>query len=230
MRMHQIITSCLIAALGVFSGCVEHYTPKVDLSESPATIPITVELHRFKEASEAKMPGQPYGLVAPGTKMAEPGELIGPITDAVLEDLRKNHVFKHIDTFAQHPDVILTGRVRKFYETYKPKVWTRLPGANVLAKLIEIDTYTATAEVDLDIILLGPNGARIRTYQGHAAKTDDFVPSKQNEPGARLNWALSEALQQVRQSLLHDQRLVSEIPGTRRTSSDLIEGEYAHGR
>ncbi len=228
--MQKFIAGCLMGALGLFSGCAERYTPKVDLSESPATIPIIVELHRFKEAPEAKMPGQPYGLVAPGAKTAEPGELIGPITDAVLEDLRKNHVFEHIDTFAQHPDVILTGRVRKFYETYKPKVWTRLPGANILAKLIEADTYTATAEVDLDIILLGANGARIRTYRGHAAKTDDFVPSKQNEPGARLNWALSEALQQVRQSLLHDQGLVSEIPGIRRTSSDIVEGEYAHGR
>lgn len=29
-----------------------------------------------------------------------------------------------------------------------------------------------------------------RNYRGHATKTDDFVPSKQNEPGARLNWAL----------------------------------------
>src|SRR5687767_9832098 len=108
MRMQQIITSCLIGALGVFSGCAEHYTPKVDLSERPATIPITVELHRFKESPEAKMPGQRCGLVAARTNMAEPGELIGPITDAVLEDLRKNHVFAHIDTFAQHPDVILT--------------------------------------------------------------------------------------------------------------------------
>jgi hypothetical protein len=176
------------------------------------------------------MPGQAYGLVASDTKMAEPGELIGPITDAVLEDLWKNHVFEYIDTFVEHPDIIVTGKVRKFYETYKPKVWIRLPGANIFAKLIEADTYTATADVDLDIILLEANGARIRTYRSHAAKTDDFVPSKQNEPGARLNWALSEALQQARQSLLHDQRLVSEIPGTRRTSSDLIEREYAHGR
>jgi hypothetical protein len=57
--MHQIITSCLIGALGVFSGCVEHYTPKVDLSESPATIPITVELHRFKELLKPRCPGNP---------------------------------------------------------------------------------------------------------------------------------------------------------------------------
>ncbi len=228
--MQKLLAGCLMAALALLSGCVEHYTPKVDLSESSATIPIIVELHRFKEAPEAKMPGQPYGLVASHATMAEPGELAGPITDAVLEGLRKNHVFEHIDTFAEHPDVILTGRIRKFYETYRPKVWTRLPYAKILAKLIAADTYTATVEVDLDIVLLGANGVRIGTYRGHATKTDDFVPSKQNEPGARLNWALSEAVEQVRQSLLRDEKLVSEIHGSHRASSDLLEGEYAHGR
>jgi hypothetical protein len=214
--MRHFVTGCLVGVLALLSGCAQHYTPKVDLSESPATIPIVVELHRFQEVSETKMPGQPYGLVASGIKIAEPGELAGPITDAVLEDLGKNHVFEHIDTFAEHPDVILTGTIRKFYETYRPKIWTRLPYAKVVAKLVEVDTHTATAEVDLDVILLGANGVRIGTYRGHATKTDDFVPNKQNEPGARLNWTLSEAVHQVRQALIRDEKLASEIYGTHR--------------
>ena len=229
-KMQKLIGACLVGALALLSGCIEHYTPKVDLSESPATIPIVAELHRFKEAPEARMPGEPYGLVASGIKTAEPGELAGPITDAVLEDFRKSHIFEHIDTFAEHPNVILTGRIRKFYESYRPKVWTRLPYAKVVAKLVEADTHTAMAEVDLDVIVLGANGVSIGTYRGHATKTDDFVPSKQNEPGARLNWALSEAVHQVRQALIRDERLVSEIHGTHGASSDLIEGEYANGR
>lgn len=43
----------------VLSGCVEHYTPKVDLSQSLATIPIIVELHRFTEAPEVRVFGHP---------------------------------------------------------------------------------------------------------------------------------------------------------------------------
>lgn len=228
--MQKYLAVYLVVGFVLFSGCAQHYRPKIDLSESPQTIPLIVELHPFKELPEARMPGQPYGLIAPHAKAAEPGSLAGPITDAILEDLRTNHVFEHIDTFAEHPDIILTGAIKKFYETYQPKVWIKLPGAKILAKLIEADTYTATAEVDLEIVLLGANGVRIGRYRGHAAKTDDFVPSKQNEPGARLNWALSEAVQQVRQSLIRDERLVSEIHGSHRASSDLIEGEYAHGR
>lgn len=228
--MQKLLAGCVLGILALLSGCADHYTPKVELSESSATIPIIVELHRFTEAPEAKMPGQPYGLVAAHATTAEPGELAGPITDAVLEDLRKNHVFQDIDTFAEHPDVILTGRIRQFYETYRPKVWTRLPYAKIVAQLFEADTHTATAEVDLDIILLAANGHRIGTYRGHASKTDDFVPSKQNEPGTRLNWALSEAVQQLRQSLIQDETLVSEIQRNHRASGDRLEGQRPHGR
>jgi hypothetical protein len=32
--MQKFIAGCLIGALELFSGCAEHYTPKVDLSES----------------------------------------------------------------------------------------------------------------------------------------------------------------------------------------------------
>ncbi len=228
--MQKHVAGCFVGALALLSACAQHYTPKVDLSESPATIPIVVELHRFKEAPEARVPGQPYGLVAPGVKMAEPGELAGPITHAVLEDLQNSHVFEHIDTFTEHPDIILTGTIRKFYEAYRPKAWTRLPYAKVVAKLVEAHTHTATAEVDLDVVVLGVNGVRIGTYRGHATKTDDFVPNKQNEPGARLNWALSEAVHQVRQAFIRDERLVSEIHGSHRASSEFIEGESAPGR
>lgn len=213
-----------------FIGCAQPYTPTVDLSESPATIPIVVELHRFKESPNVRVPGQPYGLVAPGIKPATPGELADPITDAVLEDLQNSHVFEHIDTFDEHPDVILTGTINKFYEAYRPKVWTKLPYAKTVAKLVEADTHTARAEVDLEIVVLGANGVRIGTYRGHAAKTDDFVPNEHNKPGARLNWALSEAVHQVREALIRDERLVSETKRAHRASTDLKEGEYAHGR
>jgi hypothetical protein len=228
--MQRRVASSLAAVLALFSGCAQHYMPRVDLSESSDTIPIVVELHRFKEASEARMPGQPYGLIAPHVKTAQPGELAEPITEAVLDDFRTNHVFQHIGTYADHPDAILTGTIRKFYETYRPKRWTRLPGAKVLADLIEADTYTATAEVDLEIMSLEPNGARIGTYRGHAIKTDDFIPSNQNEPGARLNWALSEAVQQVRQALLRDEKLASGPRVRHQATSRYKVGAYAHDR
>lgn len=118
------------------------------------------------------------GLVAPHVKTAESGELAGPITDAVLEDLRDNYVFQGIDTFAEEPDVILTGRITKFYETYGPKAWSRLPYAKVLAKLIEADTYTATAEVDLEIILLGPQWCSHWHMPGSCRKDRRLCPEQ----------------------------------------------------
>jgi hypothetical protein len=49
--------------------------------------------------------------------------------------------------------------------------------------LLDADTYMGTTEVVLDLTLWKPDGRRIGTYEGHAAKSDEFVPDEQNRPG-----------------------------------------------
>ena len=72
---------------------------------------------------------------------------------------------------------------------------------------MDVETYTGTTEVDLDLVLRKFDGTRIGVYHGRAAKTDEFVPDKQNQPGARLNWALSKTIQEIRQALLNDPKV-----------------------
>jgi len=188
----------------LLSGCAHQYTPKVTLGESQETIPLRIELRTLKHSPEPKEPGEAYGVVAEHVKASEPGELSSPITQAILNDFRDNFVLQQIDSHVENPDAILTGTVNTFYERYRPKGWTQVPGVNSLAKLMDVETYTGTTEVDLDLVLRQPNGTRIGTYHGHAEKADDFVPNKENQPGDRLNWALSKAIQQIRQALLND--------------------------
>ena len=195
-----------IGACALWIGCAQHYTPKISLGDSPQTIPLRVEIHTLKDSP--KVAGQPYGVMAEHVKAAGPGELSAPITDAILEDFRQNYVFEQIDTHLEHPDAILTGTIKTLYETYQTKAWTEVPYAKSIAKLMDVETYTATAEVDLDVVLRTATGAPLGTYHGHAAKTDHFIPDKQNPPGARLNWALSEAIHQVRQALLDDTKVM----------------------
>lgn len=209
------------AALGVYalvSGCAQHYTPKISLAESPEPIPLRVELHLLRDSPEPKPPGQPYGVVADRVKTAEPEELSGKITQAVLEDFRENYVFQQIDTHVDHPDAILTGTINTFYERYHPKGWTQVPGGKSLAKLLDADTYIGSTEVDLELSLRKPDGTRIGTYHGHAAKSDEFVPNKQNQPGARLNWALSQAVYQIRQALLEDANVIKRTGSAQPTA------------
>ena len=200
--MRSSLAACLIGACALLAGCAQHYTPKVSLGESPQTIPLRVELHPLKDSPKA--PGQPYGVVAEHVKTVEPGELSGPITGAVLEDFRDNHVFQQVATHIEHPDAILTGTINTFYETYRPKGWTQVPYAKSVAKMMDVDTYTVATKVDIDVVLRTPEGTRIGTYHGHAATTDEFIPNKQSQPGAHSNWALSEAIHQIRQALLDD--------------------------
>jgi hypothetical protein len=212
---------CTIA-LGMFlAGCTTRYTPTLDLEESPRTIPLTVEIHRFIESPDMKVPGRPYGVVASHVEPTILGQLAGPITDAVKDDFRNHHVVDEIETYIDHPDVILTGTIKKFYETYQPKVWAALPGAQAVAKVLQADTHTSKAEADLRIILLKPTGEVIGSYRGHGVTTDDFVPNEQHPPGARLNWAFGEAMRQVREALLHDENInaLKKIDATSPSSS-----------
>jgi hypothetical protein len=194
----------VLGSVILLSGCAQQYTPKVTLGESQETIPLRIELRTLKHSPEPKEPGQAYGVVAEHVKASEPGELSRPITQAILNDFRDNFVFQQIDSHVENPDAILTGTINTFYERYRPKGWTQVPGVNSLAKLMDVETYTGTTEVDLDLVLRQPNGTRIGTYHGHAERADEFVPNKENQPGDRLNWALSKAIQQIRQALLND--------------------------
>lgn len=202
MRTSQIAYQFAVFIL--LSGCAQHYTPKISLGESPDTIPLRVELRSLKDSPEPKEPGQAYGVVADDVKASEPGELSGPLTQAILNDFRESFVFQEIDSHVEDPDAILTGTINTFYETYRPKGWTQVPGGKSLAKLMDVETYTGTTDVDIDLSLRKPDGTRIGTYHGHAAKTDEFVPNKQNRPGDRLNWALSKAIHEIREALLND--------------------------
>jgi hypothetical protein len=211
----------LLGSFILLSGCAQQYTPKVTLGESQETIPLRIELRTLKHSPEPKEPGQAYGVVAEHVKASEPGELSSPITQAILKDFRDNFVFQEIDSHVEDPDAILTGTINTFYERYRPKGWTQVPGVNSLAKLMDVETYTGTTEVDLDLVLRQPNGTRIGTYHGHAEKADEFVPNKENQPGDRLNWALSKAIQQIRQALLNDANVMqyskkAAIPQARR--------------
>jgi hypothetical protein len=204
-------TSLVIAGCLLVSGCAKHYTPQISLGESDDMIPLRVELRPLKHSAEPMAPGQAYGVVADKVKPAEPGELSGPITQAILRDFRENFVFQDIDRHVNHPDAILSGTINTFYEKYQPKGWTQVPGAKSvatsLAKLLDVETYTGTTAVDLDLVLRKPDGTRIGVYHGHAAKIDEFVPDKQNRPGARLNWALSKAIKEIRDALLSDAKV-----------------------
>lgn len=211
----------------LITGCTKRYSPAIQLDPSPKTIPITAEIHPFTESSEMKVPGRPYGVVASGVESAMPGQLAGPITNAVMEDFRTNHVVEQIDTYLEHPDVVMTGMITKFYESYKPKVWATLPGAKTVAKLIQADTYSSKAEAELRLVVLNTSGEVVGTYRGYGTTTDDFVPNEHHPPGARLNWALGEAVRQVREALLQDENIVklAKARGTREKVTESSTGQ-----
>ena len=197
----------LYALMLLTVGCVTRFVPEVVLPNSPQTIDATAEWHPFDITTAALAGEETFGVLAPRIRTLAPSELKVEVAAAVFEDFARNHVFANIDLHDPQADVIVTGRIDQFYEHYRPKLWTLLPGAGLVGWLFQMNTYASTGVVNLTVILFKPTGEVIGQYPGHSSFDATFRPNAENRPGRRLNQALTQAVQQVRQEMLGDPNL-----------------------
>ncbi|MCE3225084.1 MAG: hypothetical protein K0S58_3264, partial [Nitrospira sp.] len=110
------------------------------------------------------------------------------------------------------PDLILTGRVERFFEHDRRKLWTLVPYySDKLAGLFRVNTYTTNGELRLTLTLLKPTGEVVGSYVGHAKFQEDYTPNSEVRPGDRLDRALGQALAQIRDEM--SQSLSSSVRG-----------------
>jgi hypothetical protein len=57
------------------------------------------------------------------------------------------------------------------------------------------------------MFLLTRHGKLISTYRGSSSYDENFNPTGEVAPGARLNRALTQAVEQIQQQMLNDARL-----------------------
>jgi hypothetical protein len=65
----------------------------------------------------------------------------------------------------------------------------------------------SSGEADLTVLLLKPTGELVRTYTGRSRFRETVTPTEEAPPGERLNRALSDAVQQIRDKILEDSTL-----------------------
>jgi len=194
-------------AIVLVSGCAHRYVPDVSLPESPDTVDATVEFHSLQTARDLLSGHESFGVVAPKVKTASGRELTGQVENALLEELSTTHVFRRVTPYDPEPDLILSGRIDKFYEHYRPQLWTYAPGAGMVARLLRVNTYVTSGEADLTLVLLKPTGELVKEYRGRSTFRETFTPTGELPPGDRLNRAFSEAVQQIRDHILEDSNL-----------------------
>jgi len=207
MTCRVILSTVSLALVLLASGCAHRYEPDVSLLESPDTVDATVEVHSLQTARDLLSGHESFGVIAPKVKTASGKELTGQVEHALIEELSATHVFRHLTPYDPQPDLILSGRINKFYEHYRPQLWTYAPGAGMVARILRVNTYVASGEADLTVVLLKPSGEPVKEYTGRSSFRETFTPTGEMPPGERLNRAFSEAVKQIRDQILEDSTL-----------------------
>lgn len=213
MRPFALVQSALrpgLLAITIVSGCSTKYEPQLLLPPSTfnRTIDATVELHPLQAAEGLRSGHSTYGVVADDYVNRPPSKMSQAITAEVLNELSSSGVFRRISLFDPDPDLVLTGRIERFYEHDRRKLWTYVPYySDRLAGLFRLNTYMSSGEVQLTLMLLKPTGQLVGTYVGRAQFDEDFTPNDEVRPGGRLNRAFSDAVAQIRDEMLSDSNL-----------------------
>ena len=203
--MNKVLHSLfLIAVLG---GCSTTYEPHLILppTEFNRSIDAIVEVHPFVASDDLLSGHTSYGVLADDYVNQAPSKLTQALTEQVIAELSAHRVFRKVTTYDQDPDLILTGRVERFFEHDRRKLWTLVPYySDKLANLFRVNTYTTSGEIRLMLTLLKPNGEVVGSYIGHSKFNEDYTPTSDVRPGDRLNRALGQALAQIRDEMFSD--------------------------
>lgn len=207
MIMYKALQAFLLVLL---MGCSTTYEPHLVLppAEFDRSIDATVEVHPFVATDDLLYGHSNYGVVADDYANKPPSQLTQSITQQVTAELAAQRVFRKVSTYDPEPDLILTGRIERFFEHDRRKLWTFIPYySNKLASLFRVNSFKTDGEIHLTLTLLKPTGEIIGSYVGHASFNEDYTPNGEVRPGDRLNRALGQALAQIRDEMFADPTL-----------------------
>jgi hypothetical protein len=212
MEVHRIRRPLVCALLlAVATGCTKaEFVPDITLPEARPIIDATAEFHDLYPAPALISGKENFGLTGPDAKQVPPRELAKELRDELMDAFREASVFSKITTFDREPDLIITGRINALYEHYRPRAWTRVPlpyVGKIATDILDWKTHATNGEADVTLFLLTKSGKLIGTYRGSSSFDENFNPTGEVGPGARLNRALTVAVQQIQEKMLHDTRL-----------------------
>jgi hypothetical protein len=200
----------LVGGRGPGSETRAPFTPTVKLPESPKTIEAKARLEPF--VSRIPVADRDLNRADDEVTDSMAGEqLTKLVQQAILADFRSNLVFADVRVQEERPELLIRGVIHEFAERHTRPWYGKLP---VVGNLIGAGEQVEGG-VELDLILSKPTGELIGTYRGRSIfrQANDADSEKEKAgrllaPGERLNRAFSEAVHQIRQQMLADQRLV----------------------
>jgi hypothetical protein len=204
------VPACAVLLLAAAGCSTAEFIPDILLPEARPIIDATAEFHDLYPAPALISGKENFGLVGPDAKQVPPRKLANELRDELMDAFREAGVFSKITSFDREPDLIVTGRINALYEHYRPRAWTRVPlpyVGKVAAGILDWKTHAVNGEADITMFLLTRHGKLISTYRGSSSYDENFNPTGEVAPGARLNRALTQAVEQIQQQMLNDARL-----------------------
>jgi len=198
------------AAALLMGGCRgPEYAPQITVTEARPIIDATAEFHGLYPARALVSGSKTYGLDAPNTKRQSPSELTVQLEREMLKELAAAGVFSRVTAFDPKPDVVIVGRLDSFHEEYRPRAWNYVPFIykQLVSEFLNLKSHTSNGEASLTLFVLAPNGNVIGSYAGRSAFDEQFNPTNEVPPGARLNRALSDAVKNIQDQIVRDAQL-----------------------
>jgi hypothetical protein len=199
-----------------FVACVP-YKPTLLLEKSSHTIPVSVSVQLLRDASPSDDKEDLAEGTVSQTKSME-GDLSELVAQAIVADFSATGVFRSIRKGGDHPDLILSGTIHRFYGQATIPSWLMIPGVGWAVNALASPAQEWQGAVDLELTVTRPDGRVIGAYRGHVtyqeiAEHDSRYWSAPLYPAhARLNQAFTEAVQQIRDQILRDRdRLLTAI-------------------
>ena len=196
-----LLSSCL--CLGCYTI---PYSPTLALSSAPQTVRAEVLFEDFADLS----PPEDHDLRALGVSATAEGGLSAPlantITNEIFDDFQRNQVFSRITKGSDDPDLVLSGKIHRFYATagIGSLGWVTLPIDPIW--LLGFPAGSDEGVVDLEITLADPDGTVLAAYREKSEFGGLYTMYNNREAsvGNNLNKAFAEVVARIRSDILAD--------------------------
>jgi hypothetical protein len=164
---------------------------------------------------EDKEDGWLYGS---GWSVTSPDRLSGDLetlmTEAIANDFRSHKVFHALATDQPQEQLLLEGKVHRFYQRREQYLWSLCCG--LVGMLLPFPLMKEEGAVDIELTLLRPDHTTIKSYRGTSSfvKRSNFYDSRSwesynNSPAKFLNNAFDDSIRQIRRAIAQDHNLIT---------------------
>lgn len=193
------------------SGCVQDvpYRASLTLGESPTTIRAIARVEPFSDESPSGDKSRPFpGFFVNGSSGAatDPDNMTSDIptavTDAFLQTCNTDRLFEICRKNVSSPDIVIRGRILRFYGGVGPSFLGYLPGISFLVATYGAPVKADEVEVHLEISLHRPDGTLLDKYEANESFSTWYSMYGQTQVAERLNVAFSTVVKKIRDRML----------------------------